>query len=251
MYNDFIIVGPKSDPAKIAGSKDAAAALRAISERKLPFASRGDNSGTNIAELQLWKEAGVDLAAVRGPWYREMGQGMGAVLNAAGAMGAYTLTDRGTWISFKNKGDLQIAVEGDKRLFNQYGVMLVNPAKFPQVKVADGQAFVDWLVSPDGQQTLAGYKIEGKQLFFPNANDPGRDSGIRWPRRFRGRNLVCARATPKAARGLTGRPRAKQGGIPWVAISEPQHEAFWSKPNWEDLKRTFASNPPNGVTHVI
>jgi tungstate transport system substrate-binding protein len=172
MYNDFIIVGPKSDPARIAGSTDAANAFKAIAQTKSPFVSRGDKSGTNIAELQLWSESGLDLAAIRGPWYREMGQGMGAVLNSANAMAAYTLSDRGTWIAFKNKGDLQIAVEGDRKLFNQYGVMLVNPARFPHVKTADGQAFIDWLVSADGQKTLAGYSIEGKQLFFPNANDP-------------------------------------------------------------------------------
>ena len=172
MYNDFIIVGPKSDPAKIAGGKDAASALKAIATTKAPFVSRGDKSGTNIAELQLWSESGLDLAAIRGAWYREVGQGMGAALNTTNAMAGYTLADRATWIAFKNKGDLQIAVEGDRKLFNQYGVMLVNPAKFAHVKVADGQAFIDWLVSPDGQRALAGYKIEGQQLFFPNANDP-------------------------------------------------------------------------------
>ncbi len=172
MYNDFIIVGPNSDPAKIAGGKDAASAFKAIATAKAPFISRGDKSGTNMAELQLWSESGLDLAAIRGAWYREVGQGMGAALNTANAMAGYTLADRATWIAFKNKGDLQIAVEGDRKLFNQYGVMLVNPAKFPHVKTADGQAFIDWLVSPDGQRTLAGYQIEGKQLFFPNANDP-------------------------------------------------------------------------------
>lgn len=172
MYNDFIIVGPKSDPAKIAGGHDAASALKAIATTQSPFISRGDKSGTNIAELQLWSESGLDLAAIRGAWYREVGQGMGAALNTTNAMAGYTLSDRATWIAFKNKGDLQIAVEGDRKLFNQYGVMLVNPAKFPHVKTADGQAFIDWLVSPEGQSTLAGYQIEGKQLFFPNANDP-------------------------------------------------------------------------------
>ena len=172
MFNDFIIVGPRGDPAGIRGVTDVAKAMKAIADSHSPFASRGDNSGTNIAELQLWKDCGIDLSAVRGPWYREMGQGMGAVLNSANAMGAYTLSDRGTWIAFKNKGELEILVQGDRRLFNQYGVMLVNPAKFPQVKEADGQRFIDWLISPDGQNTLANYKIDGQQLFFPNANDP-------------------------------------------------------------------------------
>ncbi|TBW38423.1 extracellular solute-binding protein [Siculibacillus lacustris] len=172
MYNDFVIVGPAADPAGIAGSKDVAAALKTIAEKKVPFVSRGDKSGTHLAEVALWKVAGLDLAAIRGEWYREVGQGMGAALNTAGAMGAYTLSDRATWIAFKNKGDLKIAVEGDKRLFNQYGVMLVNPAKFPTVKVADGQAFIDWLVSAEGQGVISTYQIEGKQLFFPNAGDP-------------------------------------------------------------------------------
>ncbi len=172
MYNDFVVVGPKADPAGVGGTKDVAAAFKAIAEKKIPFVSRGDKSGTHLAEVALWKVAGLDLAAVRGEWYREVGQGMGAALNTAGAMGAYTLSDRATWIAFKNKGELTISVEGDKRLFNQYGVMLVNPAKFPSVKAADGQAFVDWLVSKEGQDAIAGYKIQGQQLFFPNAGDP-------------------------------------------------------------------------------
>lgn len=172
MYNDFVVVGPKADPAGVAGTKDVAAALSAIATKKIPFVSRGDKSGTHSAELALWKVAGIDLAAVRGDWYREIGQGMGATLNTAGAMSAYTISDRGTWIAFKNKGDLVVAVQGDKRLFNQYGVMLVDPAKFPTVKAADGQAFVDWLVSAEGQAAIAAYKIDGQQLFFPNAGDP-------------------------------------------------------------------------------
>jgi tungstate transport system substrate-binding protein len=172
MYNDFIVVGPKADPAKIAGEKDVSTALKTIAEKKAPFVSRGDKSGTHLAELALWKASGLDLAAIRGDWYREVGQGMGAALNTSGAMGAYTLSDRATWIAFKNKGDLGIAVEGDKKLFNQYGVMLVNPAKFPNVKAADGQAFIDWLVSPEGQTAISGYKLDGQQLFFPNASDP-------------------------------------------------------------------------------
>jgi tungstate transport system substrate-binding protein len=168
MYNDFVLIGPKSDPAGVNG-KDIDTALKLIAGKQAPFVSRGDRSGTNVAELKLWKLAGVDIATARGPWYRAIGQGMGAALNTANAMGAYTLSDRGTWISFKNKGDLEIVVQGDKRLFNQYGVMLVNPQKFPHVKKEDGQAFVDWLISPDGQQTIAGYKVDGQQLFFPNA----------------------------------------------------------------------------------
>ncbi len=169
MYNDFILVGPKSDPAGVNGTKDSVAALRAIREKGAPFVSRGDRSGTHAAELALWKAAGIDLTAEKGPWYRDIGQGMGATLNTASAMNAYTLADRGTWLSFKNRGDLQIVVEGDQRLFNQYGVILVNPEKHPHVKKALGQAFIDWLISPDGQQAIAGYRVNGEQLFFPNA----------------------------------------------------------------------------------
>jgi tungstate transport system substrate-binding protein len=169
MYNDFIIVGPKSDPAKIAGGKDVLEALRKIAAAKAPFISRGDRSGTHQAELRYWSAAGIDLGATRGDWYREIGQGMGPALNMAAASDAYALSDRGTWLSFKNRRDLQISVEGDRRLFNQYGVMLVNPAKHPHVKAKDGQAFVDWLISAEGQKTIADYKIEGQQLFFPNA----------------------------------------------------------------------------------
>ncbi|EJN07218.1 ABC-type tungstate transport system, permease component [Bradyrhizobium sp. YR681] len=170
MYNDFIIVGPKSDPAKIAGSKDVIDALRKIADAKAPFVSRGDKSGTHAAELRLWKEAGVDLGAGKDGWYREIGQGMGPALNMASSSNAYVLSDRGTWLSFKNRGELAILTEGDKRLFNQYGVMLVNPAKHANVKAQDGQAFIDWLVSSKGQEAIAGYKIGGEQLFFPNAS---------------------------------------------------------------------------------
>lgn len=173
MYNDFVLIGPKSDPAGIAGARDIAAALKTIAEKQLPFVSRGDKSGTHSAELSLWKTAGVDMEKARGPWYREIGQGMGAALNTAGSMNAYVLSDRGTWINFKNRGDLVIAVEGDKRLFNQYGVILVNPARHAHVKKDDGQAFVDWLVSPEGQKAIADYKINGQQLFFANATQPG------------------------------------------------------------------------------
>jgi len=173
MYNDFVLIGPARDPAGIRGTRDIVAALKAIRERQAPFVSRGDRSGTHQAELALWATAGIDLARDKGPWYREIGQGMGAALNTAGAMNAYTISDRGTWISFRNKGDLVIAVEGDQRLFNQYGVMLVNPAKHPNVKTALGQQFIDWLVSPEGQQVIANYKINGQQLFYPNANEPG------------------------------------------------------------------------------
>ena len=173
MYNDFILVGPKGDPAGIAGTKDIVAALKAIQAKQIPFISRGDRSGTHQAELKLWKIAGIDIAKDRGPWYREIGQGMGATLNNAATTNAYTISDRGTWISFKNKADLVISVEGDKRLFNQYGVMLVNPAKHPHVKKELGQQFVDWLVSPEGQKAIADYKIGGQQLFFPDADTPG------------------------------------------------------------------------------
>ena len=172
MYNDFVLIGPKSDPAGVRG-KDIETALKAIQAKAAPFVSRGDRSGTHSAELALWKQAGIDIAAGKGPWYREIGQGMGAALNTAAAMNGYTLSDRGTWISFKNRGDLDIVVEGDKRLFNQYGVMLVNPEKYPGVKKELGQAFVDWLISPEGQAAIAGYKIDGQQLFFPDANKKG------------------------------------------------------------------------------
>ena len=170
MYNDFIIVGPKADPAHISGDKDVADALRKIAAAKAPFISRGDHSGTHEAELRLWKIAGIDVGAAKGDWYREIGQGMGPALNMASSSNAYLLSDRGTWLSFKNRGDLAVLTEGDKRLFNQYGVMLVNPEKHPTVKAKDGQAFIDWLISPKGQETIAGYKVGGEQLFFPNAS---------------------------------------------------------------------------------
>ncbi len=169
MYNDFILVGPKSDPAKISGGKDIVAALQKIAAAHAPFASRGDRSGTHSAELRFWKMAGVDPTTGKGSWYRETGSGMGPTLNIAAGMNAYALSDRGTWLNFKNRGDLGIVVEGDKRLFNQYGVMLVNPAKHPQVNKELGQTFVDWLISPEGQKAIAGYKINGEQLFFPDA----------------------------------------------------------------------------------
>jgi len=169
MYNDFILIGPKSDPAKIAGGKDIVAALKQVKAAQAPFVSRGDKSGTHAAELRYWKDAGIDIAADKGPWYKETGSGMGPALNTASSMNAYVLADRGTWLSFKNRGDLAILVQGDPRLFNQYGVILVNPAKYPHVKKAEGQAFMDWLVSSEGQQSIASYKIEGEQLFFPNA----------------------------------------------------------------------------------
>jgi len=173
MYNDFVLIGPKNDPAGVKGMKDIAKALQMIKDKQAPFISRGDRSGTHIAELALWnKDAGIDIEKDKGPWYKSIGQGMGAALNTASASNAYVLSDRGTWISFKNKGDLAIAVEGDKRLFNQYGVMLVNPAKHPNVKQDLGQQFIDWLVSPEGQKTIADYKINGEQLFYPNAKDP-------------------------------------------------------------------------------
>jgi len=170
MYNDFVLIGPKSDPAKIRGGNDVVAALQAINKSESPFVSRGDKSGTHAAELALWQQANLNPAGSKPGWYREIGQGMGAALNTAGAMGAYVLSDRGTWISFKNKGELEIVVEGDQRLFNQYGVILVNPAKHPSVKKDLGQAFIDWLVSDAGQDAIRAYKIDGQQLFFPNAN---------------------------------------------------------------------------------
>jgi len=169
MYNDFVLVGPKADPAKIAGGKDITDAYKKIAGSNSPFASRGDKSGTHSAELRLWKEAGIDPNTGKGSWYRETGSGMGPTLNTASAMNAYSFTDRSTWLSFKNRGDLEIVVEGDQKLFNQYGVMLVNPAKHPHVKKDPGQAFVDWVISAEGQQTIATYKIGTDQLFFPNA----------------------------------------------------------------------------------
>ena len=169
MYNDFVLVGPRSDPAKIGGGKDILEAMRKIAAAKAPFVSRGDKSGTNAAELRYWKEAGIDIDTAKGPWYKDTGSGMGPALNTASATSSYILADRGTWLSFKNRGDLTILVEGDKRLFNQYGVMLVNPAKHPQVKRDLGQQFVDWVISPRGQAVIADYKIGGEQLFFPNA----------------------------------------------------------------------------------
>jgi tungstate transport system substrate-binding protein len=173
MYNDFVLVGPNTDPAKIGGSKDILEALKKVEAAKAPFVSRGDKSGTHLAELDLWKAAGTDIDKAKGPWYRDTGQGMGPALNTASSMNAYILTDRGTWLSFKNRGDLTILVEGDQRLFNQYGVMLVNPDKHPSVKKELGQMFVDWVISPEGQQAIADYKINGEQLFYPNAGQPG------------------------------------------------------------------------------
>ena len=173
MYNDFVLIGPKTDPARIKGTKDVAKALQAIKEKQAPFISRGDRSGTHLAELALWnKDAGVDIDKDKGAWYKSIGQGMDVALNMARITKGYVLSDRGTWVHFKDKDDLQILVEGDKRLFNQYGVMLVNPAKHPNVKKELGQAFIDWLVSPDGQNAIANYKIDGEQLFYPNATDP-------------------------------------------------------------------------------
>jgi tungstate transport system substrate-binding protein len=173
MYNDFVLIGPKSDPAKVAGGKDILEALKKIQAAQAPFVSRGDKSGTHMAELALWKAAGIDLDKTKGPWYRDTGQGMGPALNTASSMNAYLLADRGTWLAFKNRGDLAVVVEGDNRLFNQYGVMLVNPDKHPNVKQDLGQTFIDWVVSPEGQRAIAGFKIGGEQLFYPNAGQPG------------------------------------------------------------------------------
>ena len=168
MYNDFVLIGPKSDPAKVGGGKNILLAFQKISDAQAPFVSRGDKSGTNEAELRYWKATGIQVSPSYG-WYKETGSGMGPALNTASAMNAYILSDRATWLTFKNRGDLEIQLEGEPKLFNQYGVMLVNPAKFPQVKKAEGQAFIDWLVSKDGQETIASYKVGGEQLFFPNA----------------------------------------------------------------------------------
>jgi tungstate transport system substrate-binding protein len=168
MYNDFVLTGPKSDPASVRGMNDVVVALRAIRAKSAPFISRGDGSGTHIRELDLWKEAGIDIAENERSWYKEVGQGIGAALHIASASNAYVLADRGAWLSFKNCGRLDIIVEGDKRLFNQYDVVLVNPAKHPHVKEDLGQAFIDWLMSRKGKNAIAGYKIEGQQLFVPN-----------------------------------------------------------------------------------
>jgi tungstate transport system substrate-binding protein len=172
MYNDFVVVGPARDPAKIAGSKDVVAAFKKIADAKAPFVSRGDDSGTHKAELRLWKDAGVDAKATSGTWYREAGSGMGATIKASVGMGAYVFTDRATWSSFKNRSDYKIVVEGDNKLFNQYGIILVNPAKHPNVKRSEGQAFIDWVLSPEGQDGIKSFQINGEQQFFPNA-DPG------------------------------------------------------------------------------
>jgi tungstate transport system substrate-binding protein len=173
MYNDFVLIGPSSDPAKVDGGHDIVAALRKIAAAQAPFVSRGDDSGTDKAEKRLWQEAGIDVKLASGTWYRDTGSGMGPTLNTTAAMDGYTLSDRGTWLSFQNRQSLKIVVEGDKRLFNQYGVMLVNPTRHPTVKQELGRRFIDWLVSPDGQATIAGYKINGQQLFFPNASPSG------------------------------------------------------------------------------
>jgi len=169
MYNDFVLVGPRSDPAKVGGTKDIVAALQKIRAASAPFVSRGDRSGTHFAEVSLWKVAGIDIARDKGPWYRDTGSGMGPTLNTASGMNAYALTDRGTWLSFRNRGELVVSVEGDRRLFNQYGIMLVNPAKHAHVKKDLGQTFVDWVISAEGQKAIADYRIGGEQLFFPNA----------------------------------------------------------------------------------
>ncbi|MGH6917641.1 MAG: substrate-binding domain-containing protein [Geminicoccaceae bacterium] len=171
MYNDFVIVGPASDPAKVAGMSDAVGALQKIAEAEAPFASRGDDSGTHQKELSLWEAAGVDPTAASGGWYRETGSGMGATLNTAVGMSAYALTDRGTWISFENRGDFEVLVEGDDAMFNQYGVILVNPEHCSSVKAEPGRQFVEWILGPEGQEAIAAYQLNGQQLFFPNAHE--------------------------------------------------------------------------------
>jgi tungstate transport system substrate-binding protein len=171
MYNDFVLVGPKADPARVAGGKDIVQAFQRIQQAKAAFVSRGDRSGTHFAELELWKAAAIDIGRDKASWYREIGQGMGPALNTAAGMNAYVLADRGTWLSFRNRGELAIAVEGDRRLFNQYGIILVNPQKHLGVKREMGQAFIDWMISTEGQDAIAAYRIGGKQLFFPNAGN--------------------------------------------------------------------------------
>jgi tungstate transport system substrate-binding protein len=173
MYNDFVVIGPAKDPAGIAGSRDVVAAFKKIGDAKAAFVSRGDDSGTHKAELRLWQDAGVDAKAASGTWYREAGSGMGATINTGVGMGTYVFTDRATWSSFKNRGDAKIVVEADKKLFNQYGVILVNPAKHPNVKQAEGQAFVDWVLSREGQGAIGSFQISGEQQFFPNAAPTG------------------------------------------------------------------------------
>lgn len=172
MFNDFVLIGPAADPARVMGLRDTTEALRRIATARAPFISRGDRSGTHAAELRLWQQASVDPVAGRGAWYREVGQGMGPALNTAAAQDAYLLADRGTWLAFRNRQDLRIVVEGDTRLFNQYGIMLVNPQRHPSVKVAEGQRFIHWVLSPAGQAAIASYQIGGEQLFFPNATQP-------------------------------------------------------------------------------
>jgi tungstate transport system substrate-binding protein len=169
MYNDFVLIGPKADPAGIKGGRDIVLALKTIQAKASPFVSRGDKSGTHSAELALWKAAALDPAGTKPSWYREIGQGMGAALNTSAAMGAYVLADRGTWLSFKNRDALELSVEGDKRLFNQYGIILVSPERHKHVKRELGQMFIDWIISKEGQAAIAAYKINGEQLFFPNA----------------------------------------------------------------------------------
>lgn len=172
MFNDLVVIGPLADPARVLGLRNTPEALRRIAATRAPFVSRGDRSGTHAAELRLWQQSGVDPVAGRGAWYREVGQGMGPALNTAAAQDSYILSDRGTWLAFRNRQQLRILVEGDTRLFNQYGVILVNPARHPHVRAADGQRFIDWILSDAGQQAIAGYRIGGEQLFFPNASQP-------------------------------------------------------------------------------
>ena len=173
MYNDYVLLGPQTDPAGIKGTKDVVTALARIAAKQAPFVSRGDDSGTHKLELSLWEAAGIEVKQASGSWYREAGAGMGATLNTASGLDGYTISDRGTWISFKNKGRLAVVAEGDPRLFNQYGVILVNPAKHAHVKAEDGQAFADWLISDQGQKAIAAFQLEGEQLFFPNTKKGG------------------------------------------------------------------------------
>ena len=245
MYNDFVLIGPKSDPAKIAGGKDILAALVKIQQAQAPFVSRGDKSGTHAAELRYWKDAGVDIDAKKGAWYRDTGSGMGPTLNTASSMNGYVLADRGTWLSFKNRGDLVILVEGDKKLFNQYGVMLVNPAKHPHVKADLGQQFIDWLVSPRGQEAIAGYKIGGEQLFFPNAKlvrlarTFGLDQALNTTRPAAA-DVVAAQRRGLRREGVRTRERQQRldGRLEIVAAMQDEIEALDGERNEVEAVRT-------------
>ena len=238
MYNDFVIVGPPSDPAGVAGMTDAVAALGKIAAAEAPFASRGDDSGTHKAELGLWKEAGVDVEAASGGWYRETGSGMGATLNIGRGMGAYVMTDRATWIAFGNKGEHRVAIEGDPRLFNQYGIVLVDPDKHPGVKADLGRQFVDWVLSGEGQAAIASYKVDGRQLFFPNAGGRGPHEGARGGMASPALRPNGRPRGPGSSPGRAGRVRPKgEGGRP------PLHRACRARPAGASMIRPTPTVP--------